>query len=60
MNLIQKGNQKAGKINIALGLISDNSVSIDNLVKKENPLKGYFIFLIILVFLGLSFLNFFR
>lgn len=60
MNLIQKGNLKAGKVNIMLGLLSDNSVSIENLEKRENPLKSYYIFLIILLALGLSFLNFVR
>jgi len=58
MNQINKGNNSAGNINIALGLLSNNSMDKSFNVKKEDSLFGYFIFLTIIVAI-MSYFGFF-
>lgn len=60
MKLINKGNIKAGKVNVVLGLLDNDSTTIHIDMKKENPLKSYYIFLSILIILALSFMRFYR
>lgn len=58
MNQINKGKNSAGNINIALGLLSNNSIDKSFSVKKEDSMFGYFIFLIVIVGL-MSYFGFF-
>lgn len=60
MNLINKGNERAGKINMVLGFTSDSSIGLNSPSKKKDSLTGYFIFLTILITIFSSFYYFLR